>query len=71
MYTVKNLCIKFNIKVYKVIYMYSIYNSIYAIINFNMHRSVDKTEYFLESKSLKLVNHISNQLNHQYYFIFY
>ena len=39
-------------------------------MNFNMHQSVDKIEYFLDSlitrKSLKLVNYISNQFNHQY-----
>ena len=38
-----------------------------------MHQSVNKTEYFLDSlitlESLKLVDNISNQLNHQYYLI--
>ena len=39
-------------------------NLIYVIMNFNMHQSVDKREYFLDSlitrKSLKLVNNILN-----------
>ena len=37
-------------------------------MNFNMHQSVDKTEYFLDSwitcQSLKLVDNISNQFTH-------
>ena len=43
-------------------------------MNINMHQSADKAEYFLDflitRKSLKLVNNISNQCNHQYYSIF-
>ena len=43
-------------------------------MNFNMHQSVDKTVYFLDSliicRSLKLVDNISNEFNHQYHFIF-
>ena len=39
-------------------------------MKFNIHRSIDKTGYFLDSlithKSLKLGD-ISNQFNHQYY----
>ena len=42
-----------------------------ASIKYNMHQSVDKAEYFLDSliicKSSKVGDHISNQLNHQYY----
>ena len=38
--------------------------NIYAIMKFNMHRSVDKTIYFLDSlitrESLKLVDDIAN-----------
>ena len=43
-------------------------------MNFNMHQSVDKIEYFLDSlvncKPLKLVNNISTEISHQYYSIF-
>ena len=43
-------------------------------MNFNMHQSGNKAEYFLDSfitcKSLKLVNNIFNQFNHQYSTIF-
>ena len=39
-------------------------------MNFNMHKSVDKTECFLDSlincKSLKLVDDILNQFIHEY-----
>ena len=45
--------------------IYSAWNLRYAIMKFNMHWSVDKTGYFLDSlitcKSLKLVDDISNQ----------
>ena len=73
-YAVRNLCIQFNIKVYEVICICNIRNLIHAFMKFNMHWSVDKTGYFLDSliicKSLKLVNDISNQFNHQYYRVF-
>ena len=40
-------------------------------MRFNIDRSLDKTGYFLDSlitrKSLKRVDDISNQFNHQYY----
>ena len=43
-------------------------------MNFNMHQSIDKTEYFIDSlithESLKLVDYIPNHLYHQYYLIF-
>ena len=72
---VENCYIKFKIKVYEVIYIYRIWNLIYAFLNFNMDQSVDKTEYFLNSlitcKSLKLADNIFNQFNHQYYLIFF
>ena len=38
--------IKFIIKVYEVICIYSIWNLINAIMNFNMHQSANKTEWF-------------------------
>ena len=64
-YTFWNLFIQFNIKIYEVIWKYSIWNLIYAIMKFNMHRSFVETRYFLNSlisrKSLKLVDDISNQ----------
>ena len=38
---------------------------------FNMYESVDETEYFLKflltRRSLKLVENVSNQFDHQYY----
>ena len=38
-----------------------------------MHKSVEKTEYFLDSliirKSLKLLDNVSNQFNYQCYLI--
>ena len=37
------------------------------IIKFNIHRSVEKKGSLITRKSLKLVDNISNQLNHQYY----
>ena len=44
-------------------------------MDFNMHRSFDITEHFLDPlinrKSLKLVHDISNQFNHQYYQTFF
>ena len=43
-------------------------------MNFNMHQSLDKTEYFLDffiiQQSLNLVDNILNPLNHQYYLYF-
>ena len=43
-------------------------------MNFDIYQSVGKTQYFQGSlttyKSLKLVNNILNQFNHQYYPIF-
>ena len=63
-YIARNFCIKFNIKVYTVICIYSIWNLVYVILKFNIHRSVDKTIYFLGSlmthKSFKLFDNISN-----------
>ena len=43
-------------------------------MNFNVHKNVDKTEYFLDflitRKSSKLLDNISNQFNYQHYSIF-
>ena len=43
-------------------------------MNFNIHQSVDKTVYFLDSsithKSLKVIDNISSQFIHQYYLVF-
>ena len=61
------------IKVYAVIRIHIVLNLIYAITNFNMHQSVDKLEYFIDSltnrKSFKLVDGIPNQFIHQSNFI--
>ena len=48
----------------------SVWNDLHIeYMKFNMHQSIDETEYFLDSfiihKSLKLVDNVSNQIYHQ------